>query len=220
MTELPDFLSGHASVQDESPQLCAQLLNLRKGYRVLDACAAPGGKTCHILESEPEIGELWAVDIDPLRLERIEENLQRLDLRANILAGDIAQLDDWYDGQSFDRILCDAPCSATGVIRRHPDIKLLRTPEDIERLNQTQLEILEALWQCLSVKGELLYATCSVLPQENDGIIEQFIKKHKDAELQPISLPKGIKTDYGWQMLPEDQAQDGFYYAKLLKKPS
>ena len=143
-----------------------------------------------------------------------------MDLRANIMAGDIAQLDDWYDGQVFDRILCDAPCSATGVIRRHPDIKLLRTPEDIERLQQIQFEILEALWQCLAVKGELLYATCSILPEENQQIIECFLSTHKDAELQPISLPKGIKTDYGWQMLPEDEAQDGFFFAKLAKRAS
>jgi len=217
ITSLPGFEQGLFSVQDESPQLCAQLLDVKPGYRVLDACAAPGGKTCHLLEHEPDIGELWAIDIDANRLERVEENLHRLDLRASVICADVCDLEAWYDGQSFDRILCDAPCSATGVIRRHPDIKLLREPSDIERLTEIQLQVLESLWQTLAVKGQLLYATCSIMPDENDGIIKAFLAKHSDAQLLPITLPKGLKTDYGWQMLPENHAQDGFFYAKLCK---
>ena len=142
ITELPGFADGLFSVQDEAPQLCAGLIDLQPHQRVLDACAAPGGKTCHMLEAEPELAEMWAVDVDERRLERVEDNLHRLNLRANIITADVTQLDDWYNGQAFDRILCDAPCSATGVIRRHPDIKLLRQWDDIERLNIIQADIL------------------------------------------------------------------------------
>ncbi len=220
ITSLPGFNDGWLSVQDESPQLCATLLELKPGQRVLDACAAPGGKTCHMLEIEPELGEMWAIDIDPKRLDRVEENLQRLNLRAKLMAADITQLDDWYDGQTFDRILCDAPCSATGVIRRHPDIKLLRKEDDIFQLAKLQMQVLERLWQCLSPGGILLYATCSILPKENKYIIKSFLESREDAQLLPISLSKGLENDYGWQMLPEDNAQDGFFFAKLQKMPS
>ena len=217
ITTLPNFSQGHVSVQDESPQLCAGLLELAPNQRVLDACAAPGGKTCHMLESEPDIAEMWAIDIDPKRLDRVEENLQRLNLRANLIAADITELDDWYDGQAFDRILCDAPCSATGVIRRHPDIKLLRKEDDIFQLAKLQLQVLDSLWRCLKPGGILLYATCSVLPKENKYAVKSFLENHADAEILPIVLPKGIESDYGWQMLPQDNAQDGFFYAKIGK---
>ncbi|MCK5880802.1 MAG: 16S rRNA (cytosine(967)-C(5))-methyltransferase RsmB [Sinobacterium sp.] len=217
ITTLPGFKDGLVSVQDESPQLCASLLELKPGLRVLDACAAPGGKTCHMLEREPQLAQMWAIDIDANRLDRVEENLQRLDLRANLIAADINALDDWYDGQTFDRILCDAPCSATGVIRRHPDIKLLRKEDDIFQLAKLQMQVLESLWQCLSPGGILLYATCSILPKENKYTVKSFLETHTDAQLMPISLPKGIESDYGWQMLPEDHAQDGFFFAKIHK---
>lgn len=217
ITALPGFKDGLVSVQDESPQLCASLIELEPNLKVLDACAAPGGKTCHMLESEPDLSEMWAVDIDANRLERVEENLQRLNLRASLIAADICMLDDWYDGQAFDRILCDAPCSATGVIRRHPDIKLLRKEDDIFQLAKLQSQVLESLWQCLKPGGILLYATCSILPKENKYAIKSFLESHSDAQLIPISLPKGIESDYGWQMLPEDNAQDGFFFAKIRK---
>lgn len=218
ITTLPGFNQGECSVQDEAPQLSAFLLNLSAGQRVLDACAAPGGKTCHILETEFALKELIAIDHDADRLQRVSENLQRLNLTAKCIAADIVYLDKWWDGESFDRILCDAPCSATGVIRRHPDIKLLRHPEDIEQLAELQLSILQTLWQCLKPDGILLYATCSILPDENAAVIKQFCAMENSCEEITITENYGIVTEYGRQLLPQVNAHDGFYYARLKKR--
>jgi len=214
---IPGFAEGQLSVQDEAAQLAAQLLQLEPGQRVLDACCAPGGKTCHILESEPKLDELLALDIDDLRLERVRENFKRLNVQANLVAADAAITDEWWDGQPFDRILLDAPCSATGVIRRHPDIKLLRKPDDIARLAQLQAQLLDALWPLLKSGGKLLYATCSILPEENDASIASFIARQNDVEVIGITAEVGIQTPLGRQLLPTIDGHDGFYYALLSK---
>jgi len=218
ITELPGFTQGECSVQDEAPQLSAFLLDLSAGQRVLDACAAPGGKTCHILETEPELKEVLAIDHDTNRLQRVSENLQRLNLTATCIAADIVDLEKWWDGKAFDRILCDVPCSATGVIRRHPDIKLLRRPDDIKQLAELQLTILQTLWQCLKPGGILLYATCSILPDENTNLIKQFSTLENSCEEITITENYGIVTEFGRQLFPQDGAHDGFYYAKLRKR--
>lgn len=213
---LPGFHQGHVSVQDEAAQLAAQLLSLAPGQRVLDACAAPGGKTCHILETEPALEALIALDSDTGRLERVTENLQRLSLSATLVAAD-ASTTDWWDGQLLDRILLDAPCSATGVIRRNPDIKLHRSAADITQLAQLQGAILDALWSTLKPGGLLLYATCSILPQENSAQIEAFCARHNDAEHLAIDAQWGLAQTYGRQLLPAISGCDGFYYARLKK---
>jgi len=215
--ELPGFTAGQVSVQDTAAQLAAEILNPQTGERILDACAAPGGKTAHILESQPELGAMLALDIEPKRLTRIDENLQRLGLKAKLICGDGLKPDDWWDGQAFDRILLDAPCSATGVIRRHPDIKLLRRPTDIEQLVQTQQKILAKLWPLLKPGGMLLYATCSILPVENTQQIQQFLDKTGDARLQPIERAWGQSTGAGQQIMPGEDEMDGFFYACLHK---
>ncbi len=214
---IPGFAEGQLSVQDEAAQLAAQLLQLEPGQRVLDACCAPGGKTCHILEREPKLDELVALDIDESRLERVRENFERLNVQANLVAADAAATDEWWDGQPFDRILLDAPCSATGVIRRHPDIKLLRKPDDIARLAELQAELLDALWPLLKSGGKLLYATCSILPEENDASIAGFIARQSDVEVIDITAEVGMQTPLGRQLLPTIDGHDGFYYALLSK---
>lgn len=216
--QLPLFSEGWVSVQDEAAQLAASLLQLQPRQRVLDACCAPGGKTCHILETETQLGEVVALDIDENRLQRVEENLQRLHLNASLLTGDAAQTDQWWDGKSFDRILLDAPCSATGVIRRNPDIKLHRNADDIKNLSELQQKILLAIWPTLRPGGRLLYATCSVLPEENVETIARFCNREKDAEHIPIDADWGIPCDFGRQLLPQAQGHDGFYYALLEKR--
>jgi 16S rRNA (cytosine967-C5)-methyltransferase len=196
------------------------LIKLQPGLRVLDACAAPGGKTCHLLETEPAI-KLTAIDIDATRCEMISENLQRLHLAAHILVADATHPESWWkpscDGIPFDRILLDAPCSATGVIRHHPDIKLLRRAEDIPALATTQLQLLNALWPLLSDNGLLLYATCSVLPQENDDVIANFLTTRKDAMVESIDARWGMATRYGRQLHPVAGGHDGFYYVRIHK---
>jgi 16S rRNA (cytosine967-C5)-methyltransferase len=216
---LPEFANGYISVQDEAAQLAAPLLLLEPGQIVLDACCAPGGKTCHILESQPDLARVVAVDLEPRRLTRVEENLQRLGLEAEIIAADAGDTQQWWDGQHFDRILIDAPCSASGVIRRHPDIKILRKPADIAKLSAIQLLLINKLWQTLKTGGILLYATCSVLPDENDQVIEQFLAANADASLLNIDADWGIKTDYGRQLFPKINGNDGFYYSRLQKAP-
>lgn len=221
---LPGFATGSTSVQDEAAQLCANLMKLKPGLRVLDACAAPGGKTCHLLETEPSIS-LITMDIDEERCALIRENLQRLRLStkasAKVVAADASQPDNWWQsscgGGTFDRILLDAPCSATGVIRHHPDIKLLRRATDISALAETQLRLLQALWPLLSENGLLLYATCSVLPQENDEVIANFLSTRKDVMVESIDAPWGMATRYGRQLLPQTDGHDGFYYARIQK---
>jgi len=215
---LPGFGDGLCSVQDEAAQLAATLLQLEPGQHVLDACAAPGGKTCHLLELEPQLVSLTALELDAERAKRIHQNLDRLQLNANVIEGDASQPNQWWDKQSYDRILLDAPCSATGVIRRHPDIKLLRRDEDIAALAELQLQILHALWSLLKPHGILLYATCSVLPDENEQVIAAFLEQQGDAEILPIEATWGFAGAAGRQLFPQPQGHDGFYYARIQKR--
>lgn len=217
VTLLPGFAEGHVSVQDEAAQLAADLLQLAPGQRVLDACAAPGGKTCHLLEAEPGLSEVVAVDLEAKRLVRVRDNLERLGLNATLIAADGRDTAAWWDGKPFQRILLDAPCSATGVIRRHPDIKLTRKADDIPALASLQGELLDALWPTLEVGGILLYATCSTLPTENTEVIEAFLARTPGARELDISGPFGLKQPHGRQLLAQQDGHDGFYYAKLIK---
>lgn len=214
---LPGFAEGLVSVQDVAAQLAAGLLDVHPGHRVLDVCAAPGGKAAHILENQPQLNELVAVEIDGSRMQRVTENLQRLGLQSTLITGDAAKPESWWDGKSFDRILLDAPCSASGVIRRHPDIKLLRRPEDIDSLMLTQKHILNAVWPLLTPGGLLLYATCSIFKQENEQQIEAFLAEHPDAVEFPIESVWGNTCRYGRQIMTGESGMDGFYYARLRK---
>lgn len=214
---LPGFAEGLVSVQDEAAQLAAMLLDPQAGERILDACSAPGGKTCHLLQLQPKLQQLIALDTDNRRLEKVQENLDRLGLNALLLACDARETQRWWDGAMFDRILLDAPCSATGVIRRQSDIKLLRQPEDIDKLAQLQFELLNALWATLRPGGILLYATCSVMPAENDAVIGQFVDSSANCECLPLQADWGLTSQYGRQLLPTVAGHDGFYYAKLRK---
>ena len=214
---LPGFAEGWISVQDEAAQLAADLLDLAPGQRVLDACCAPGGKTCHILEVEPQLAGVVAVDLEAKRLVRVRENLERLGLSAELIAADGRDTATWWDGKPFQRILLDAPCSATGVIRRHPDIKLTRQPDDIPALAALQSELLDAMWPTLEVGGILLYATCSTLPTENTEVIEAFLARTPGARELDIAGEFGIKQPHGRQLLAQEGGHDGFYYAKLIK---
>ena len=217
-TELiPGFKSGELSVQDAAAQIAATLLDLAPGQRVLDLCAAPGGKTCHILESCGELAEVVALDVDASRLERVQSNLTRGGLSATLVTGDAKHPELWWDGKPFDRILVDAPCSATGVIRRHPDIKVLRKPQDIARLAETQRSILEAAWSLLTPGGTLVYATCSVLRQENSDVISGFLASHPDASEKLLPNWFGLAEPHGRQILPGVDGMDGFFYARLEK---
>ncbi|MDF9776036.1 16S rRNA (cytosine(967)-C(5))-methyltransferase RsmB [Pseudomonas baetica] len=214
---LPGFAEGWISVQDEAAQLAADLLDLAPGQRVLDACCAPGGKTCHILEAEPKLAGVVAVDLEAKRLVRVRENLERLKLSAELIAADGRDTQAWWDGKPFQRILLDAPCSATGVIRRHPDIKLTRQPDDIAALAVLQGELLDAMWNTLEVGGILLYATCSTLPTENTEVIEAFLARTPGARELDLATMAGIKQPHGRQLLAQEGGHDGFYYAKLIK---
>ncbi|RUQ90442.1 16S rRNA (cytosine(967)-C(5))-methyltransferase RsmB [Legionella septentrionalis] len=216
--KLPGFAAGDVSVQDAAAQMAALLLQLKPGLRLLDACCAPGGKTCHILESEPDLACCVAVDADLKRLERVQENLQRLHLQATLVAGDASVPDAWWDGKPFDRILVDAPCSATGVIRRHPDIKLLRTKNEVTNAAKLQEKILDALWPLLAPGGLMVYATCSILPEENEQQIARFIDRHLDCK--PLMHPHAWAhaTGHGWQILPGENNMDGFFYSVLSKQ--
>lgn len=209
VSRLPGFEAGWSTVQDVSAQGCAELLGPQDGESILDLCAAPGGKTTHILELAPK-ASVFAVDIDDNRLKRVKENLIRLKQHAVVIQGDGTQPEKWAKGQQFDRILLDAPCSATGVIRRHPDIKWLRRDSDINELAQLQAQILEAIWPYLKPGGTLLYATCSIMPEENGKQIQNFLSKHTDA-----SLNDG--TEAGLQILPSPDGGDGFFYARIIK---
>lgn len=213
---LPGFAGGDVSVQDGAAQLAAGLMQLRPGQRVLDACAAPGGKTAHLLETEPGI-ELTAVDIDAERLQRVLSNLQRLSLPATCIEGDAAQPRDWAGSRRFDRILLDVPCSATGVIRRHPDIKLLRRAADIDALAMRQAAILDAVWPLLVPGGMLLYCTCSVLLAENSAQVGGFLARRDDAAEVPLDAGWGRACKYGRQVLPGEDMMDGFYFACMRK---
>ena len=216
--ELPGFLDGDISVQDAGAQIAAGLLDLQPGQRVLDACAAPGGKSCHILEAEPKLALLVSLDVDASRLERVKENLQRLKLSAELCQGDASAPAGSWAQQQYDRILLDVPCSATGVIRRHPDIKCLRRKEDIPALVSLQSKILDAIWLLLAPGGKLLYCTCSLLPDENDHQVAQFLQRQSDAQELPIKAAWGEERCCGRQILPGEQTMDGFYYALLEKQ--
>ncbi|MDH1510049.1 16S rRNA (cytosine(967)-C(5))-methyltransferase RsmB [Pseudomonas mosselii] len=214
---LPGFADGWVSVQDEAAQLSADLLELAPGQRVLDACCAPGGKTCHLLEAEPGLAHMVAIDLEAKRLARVRENLDRLKLDAELIACDARDTASWWDGKPFQRILLDAPCSATGVIRRHPDIKLTRQAEDIPALATLQDELLDALWPTLEVGGMLLYATCSSLPTENTEVIDAFLARTPGARELDLATEAGLRQPHGRQLLAQEGGHDGFYYAKLIK---
>lgn len=222
VTDLPGFEQGWFAVQDGAAQQSGRLLNPQNGELVLDACSAPGGKACHVLDLAD--CNLVAADIDSTRLERVEENLERLQLNATLIEGDLTSPETLKDYQEFDRILLDAPCSATGVIRRHPDIKWLRRNEDIEALADVQKQILANLWPKLKVGGQMLYATCSVLPEENKLQMAQFLATHKDAKLLDIQgveeqdIANQSAENPGWQILPNDNNMDGFYYCLIEKQ--
>jgi len=221
--DLPGFAQGLVSVQDLGAQCVAFPLGLAAGQRVLDACAAPGGKTALMAEREPALAKLVAVDIDPQRLARVRDNLHRGELSAELVAGDAGSPDAWWDGVPFDRILLDAPCSALGVIRRHPDIRLRKSPSDIDKLPQLQAQLLAAAWRLLASGGRLVYATCTVTRSENRDLIAGFLRGTPDA----VSLPAeqwegwpnlGEADEFGRQILPGEAGADGFYYAALTKR--
>jgi len=217
VAELPGFAEGWFSVQDAGAQLAAPLLEVRDGMRVLDACAAPGGKSTHLCELARV--DLTALDIDSERLERISENLGRLGFEARLVAADAAQPDGWWDGRPYDRILLDVPCTASGVVRRHPDIKWLRRESDLSSFAEQQRSLLEALWPALARGGALLYATCSVFRAENEEQITGFLKRHDDAVAESLHLP--ANSGIGGQLLPAtgspEHNHDGFFYARLHK---
>ncbi len=215
--QLPDFAHGAVSVQDAAAQLAAFLLDCQPNMRVLDACAAPGGKTGHLLEHTPDL-QLTALDSSANRLQRVAENLHRLQLPAQLVAADAGDVTSWWDGKPFERILLDAPCSATGVIRRHPDIKVLRRDTDIAALQHEQARLLRSLWQTLQEGGLLLYATCSILPEENSQQIARFMAEQHDAVHLPIEDAWGHALPFGRQILPGNAGMDGFYYALLQKQ--
>ncbi len=215
---LPGFAQGAVSVQDAAAQLAAQLLAPAAGDHILDACAAPGGKTAHLLETASGPASVDALDRDPGRLGQVRDTLDRLGLEAAVRAGDAAEPAHWWDGRAYDRILLDAPCTATGVIRRHPDIKLLRRATDVAGLAAQQQRLLDAVWPLLKPGGMLLYATCSVLPEENTQQVLGFLDRHADARLAPIPGEWGRETAAGRQVLPGEDDMDGFFYAALLKR--
>ncbi len=218
--KLPDFDRGFVYVQDMSGQLVADLLDLEANAHVLDTCSAPGSKSTHIIECEPSV-RLTAVDNQANRLPLIKQNIERLGLphdHLHMVLADVCHTDQWWQGEKFDRILVDAPCSATGVIRRHPDIKWLRKDEDIDQLVQQQARILDKVWELLKPGGLLVYTTCSILPDENQQQVKRFLNQHKDAKLESFELPIGSAAEPGWQVLPSAGGSDGFYYCKLRKK--
>ncbi|OOG60718.1 16S rRNA (cytosine(967)-C(5))-methyltransferase [Rhodanobacter sp. B05] len=216
VTRMPGFEDGHFAVQDGAAQVAADLADLRDGLRVLDACAAPGGKACHLLE-RADI-DLTALEFEPARAERIRQNLMRLRLNAKVLIGDAGAPKAWWKGQPFDRILIDAPCSATGVLRRRPDVRLHRRESDIAGMQAQQRRILAALWPLLAPGGRLIYITCSVLRAENEAIVGELLAAQADAQVVAFTLPTGQPAATGWQILPGDGDLDGMYYAALRKR--
>jgi 16S rRNA (cytosine967-C5)-methyltransferase len=207
---VPGFAAGLVSIQDAGAQWAARLLGARDGERVLDACAAPGGKTAHILEGATV--DLVALDRDSGRLADVRRNLERLGLQATLAASDAAQLATWWDGRPFDRVLVDAPCSASGIVRRHPDAKWLRRPSDVPAFAHEQARLLDALWQVVAPGGTLVYATCSVFVEENRATVDAFLGRHADACPPDYRAVVGN----GGQLLP-DHEHDGFFYAPLRK---
>jgi 16S rRNA (cytosine967-C5)-methyltransferase len=216
ITRMPGFEDGLFAVQDGSAQVAADLADLHDGLRVLDACAAPGGKACHLLE-RADI-DLTALELDAPRAERIRQNLMRLRLNAKLVIGDAGAPAGWWKGQPFDRILIDAPCSATGVLRRRPDVRLHRRESDIAAMHQQQRRILSALWPLLAPGGRLVYITCSVLRTENEAIVGELLAAQADARAVAFTLPVGQAAAIGWQILPGDGDLDGMYYAVVQKQ--
>jgi len=216
VTRMPGFAPGFFAVQDGAAQLSADLLDVRDGQRVLDACAAPGGKACHLLERADVA--LTAVEFDASRAARIRQNLERLGLQAELRVGDAADPSAWWDAKPYDRILIDAPCSATGVLRRRPDVRLHRRASDIETLAAQQQRILAALWPLLALGGKLVYVTCSLLRAENEAVIAAFLDGCDQAHVAPVSLPVGQAAGIGWQILPGDGDLDGMYYAVIERR--
>jgi 16S rRNA (cytosine967-C5)-methyltransferase len=213
---LPGFAEGAVSVQDEGAQLAEALLDASDGMRVLDACAAPGGKTCHLLERHDLA--LTAVELEARRAQRILENLRRLKLEATLKVADAAEVQSWWDGEPYQRILLDAPCSASGVVRRHPDVKLRRTPQEVATAAGLQAKLLGALWPLLAPGGKLLYVTCSVFQRENAAQIAAFLAGHPDAAALPLTVEWGVAAGAGRQVLTGEGGMDGFYYACLEKR--
>ena len=217
VSRLPGFEAGRVSVQDAGAQLAAPLLDPQPGERILDACAAPGGKTAHLRETQPALESITALDADEKRLGRLRDALDRLGLAAAIVHADACAPDSWWDRRPFDRILLDAPCSAAGVIRRHPDIKRLKSPQQLAALQDLQAKLLQANWPLLRRGGTLLYSTCSLLRVENDRVVERFLDQAPDAELETIRARWGVATSCGRQLLSCQDDTDGFYYATLRK---
>lgn len=213
---LPHFVDGWVSVQDEAAQLAADLLAPARGARVLDACAAPGGKAAHLLERHPQL-DLLALDRDGERLTRLRETLTRLGLHCPVHCADAAEPATWWDGRAYDCILLDVPCSALGIVRRHPDIRLHRRVEDLPALAAGQLRLLTSLWPLLAPGGRLLYCACSIMPEETDGAIAALLAACPDARVEPLPVAWGLATRHGRQILPGDDDMDGFYYAMLGK---
>ncbi len=217
VAQLPGFAEGLISLQDAAAQQAAPLLAPQEGERVLDACAAPGGKTAHVLEWQPRVGELIALDRDRARVALTKDGLDRLGLNATLLCDDAGQPQRWRDSRPFDRVLLDAPCSATGIIRRQPDVKLLRKPPQLPRLVQEQSRLLDALWPLLAPGGTLVYATCSVLKEENEVQVARFIETHLDAKICPIEASWGRSRPGGRQIFPGEHDMDGFFFARIKK---
>lgn len=213
---LPGFMQGHVSVQDVAAQLVAPLMDLAPELDILDACAAPGGKTAHMLELQPSL-KILALDRDPRRARQVRDTLDRLGLSAQCVVGDARVPDRWGKGLTFDRILVDAPCSATGVVRRHPDIKHHRRDSDISGCCTVQAQLLDALWPLVRRNGKLVYTTCSIFPEENEAQIKRFAAHHVDARIEPVAISVGIDCALGRQVLPGTENMDGFYYAIITR---
>ncbi|MGO4551105.1 16S rRNA (cytosine(967)-C(5))-methyltransferase RsmB [Lysobacter sp. 2RAF19] len=219
VSELPGFAEGLVSVQDGSAQCVADALSPRKGARVLDACAAPGGKSAHLLERDPTL-HMFALDIDAQRLRRVHETHTRLGVGANahLQAADAAAPDTWWDGVPFDAILIDAPCSATGIVRRQPDVLLHRRETDIDSLREIQARLLDAAWTMLAAGGTLLYATCSILHEENAAQVDAFLQRTPGAVVEPLDARLGRESGAGRQRLPGEDGMDGFFYGRLSRR--
>ncbi len=214
--KIPGFAQGWFAVQDPAAQLARDIVNPQPGEKILDACAAPGGKAAHLLESCPRI-ELTMLDRQPLRLQQVQQNMERLGLEARTVVADAAEPGSWWNGEKFDKILLDAPCSASGVIRRHPEIKWLRTPGQVDAVTQLQAKLLRALWPLLRTNGVLVYATCSILKRENGTQIRRFCEAHTDASPGTIKAAWGQALPVGRQIMPDEARMDGFFYAVLRK---